>query len=155
MSSIQAKPKSIFSWSFDLFVDHELLTTMDMRWFKEGGLFHWNDCEYRLGRENLWSGDFFLNKDERQIAKATKTSPFARKFILKLTAGELVLSAVHPLTRVFHLTDGNNVIGIIKPDHILTRQCTIQLPDTLCVPEQVFIFWLVVLMWRRSTNSNN
>lgn len=150
MSHILAKPKHMFSWGYDLFIGNELLTTMDVRWLSYGGSFCWDDVEYRLGREGRWSGDFFISNGNTTIAEAIKTSPFPHRFLVSLSIGNSVLSG-HPFTRVFQLKRDEGIVGEIRPKHILTRHCTIQLPDELCIQEQVFVFWLAVLMWRRSS----
>lgn len=145
----------MFSWGYDLFIGHGLLTTMDVRWLSEGGSFCWEGVEYSLGRESRWSGDFFISNGDSTIAKATKTSPFTRRFLVSLSIGNAILSPGHPFTRAFQLKREERVIGEIRPKHILARHCTIQLPDELSIPEQVFVFWLAVLMWRRSSRSND
>ena len=36
------------------------------------------------------------------------------------------------------------------PDHCSTPRRTIDLPDDIVLPVKTFLFWLVVLMWRRA-----
>ncbi len=143
------------SWTFDVFGNQGLLTTLNQRWARERGTFQWQNTAYQLGREGCLSGDFFLAQDDRVITRATKTSPFARKFKLNIQDRELILSAKSPFLRTFQLTEQAKVTGTIRPNHALTRKCVIDLPDELDTANQVFIFWLVVLMWRRTSRSND
>ena len=154
MSCFQARPKHLFSWGFDLFVDGVFLTTMDMGWFHEGGFFSWQDTQYRLGREGFRSGEFFLEANGELTAHATKLSPFLRRFVIAVQSREMEFSAASPFVRAFKLVEEGSIIGSIRPKHPFTRECSIDLPDDLSIPERVFIFWLAVLMWRRSARSN-
>ena len=154
MSQIQAKPKHLFSWGFVLSVNHNHLVTMDVSFIREGGQFIWNNNTYQLSREGFYCGDFLLLKDNEIIARASKPNPFTRRFVLGIGNREIVLAANSPFTRCFHLTENNMTIGSISPNHPFTRRTTIELPDDMDIPIQVFIFWLVVLMWRRASNSN-
>ena len=155
MSDLRAVPRHLFSWGFDLFIGDEFLTSMDMNWLSEGGAFRWNGADYQLGRESLWAGDFFLRTGGRQVASAAKPNPFTRRFIVTCSVGECVFSAAHPLTRAFQLSGRDGLIGSIEPAHPFTRRCAIYLPDSLSIPEQVFLFWLAALMWRRAQNSSS
>ena len=155
MTQIEAEPKHMFSWGFVLSVNSQYLTTIDMAWLKEGGEFYWNTEVYKFNREGFMSGDFLLTKNNETIARATKPNPFTRRFVLHLENRELILAANSPFTRCFTLTENDMETGSIRPNHPLTRRTTIVFPENLNVPVQVFIFWLVVLMWRRAANNNS
>ena len=60
MAQIQAKPKNLFSWGFDLYESGNFVLTMDMSWLREGGHFEGGGLQYTLSRESVWSGDFLL-----------------------------------------------------------------------------------------------
>jgi hypothetical protein len=99
-------------------------------------------------------GDFLLTADQQVLARATKESIFARRFAVRLESRELTLRAPSCLLRRFELIEQGSVVGVIVPDHLLTRACTVELPDDLTVPVRVFLFWLVMLMWRRQNRSD-
>jgi hypothetical protein len=48
--------------------------------------------------------------------------------------------------------DGEFLADFDMPNHLFTRACTLEFPDDLPVPVQVFLFWLVALMWRRAAS---
>jgi hypothetical protein len=76
--------------------------------------------------------------------------------VQEVTCGQRKLSLVaqSPLTRVFSVYDGDGPIGSIYPDHCFTRKTAIDLPDDIVLPVKVFLFWLVVLMWRRAKRNS-
>jgi hypothetical protein len=127
---------------------------MDMAWLREGGSFVWQETAFTLTREHLWSGEFLLRRGEGILARATKPSPFLRRFDIRLGERTLRLEAAFAFTRCFRLVEGDAVVGTVEPDHAFTRKCTIDLPGDLGVPESVFLFWLVALMWRRAASAS-
>ncbi|MBM4027524.1 MAG: hypothetical protein FJ280_19275 [Planctomycetes bacterium] len=153
MIRIQARPRHMFSWDFDLYLEGELLAGFDMAWLREGGTFTYGGREYHLTREGLWSGEFLLMSQQQVLARATKESAFVRRFLVRSGDRALALEPASPFTRRFQLLENGAVIGSIVPEHWFTRACTLQFPDDLPVPLQVFLFWLVVLMWRRDANT--
>ena len=153
MSQIEARPKHLFSWGFDLHTQHGPLATMDMSWLREGGSFEWQGAAYTLGRESWLVGDFLLQSQGKTVARAVKENSFLRKFQVQIGARDLVLKAASPFGRPFILMEDACVIGNISPHHPFTRSSAIELPDDLQVPVQVFLFWLVALMWKRAANN--
>ncbi len=151
MAPIQARPRHWFSWGFDLFLDGEFLAGFDMSWLREGGRFTYGDREYRLSREGFWSGDFLLTADQEVLARAAK-SAFVRRFVVRTGAREFTLEAASAFTRSFRLIENGLIVGGVLPHHLFTRACTLEFPHDLPVPVQVFLFWLVVLMWRRAAS---
>ena len=152
---LKAKPSGFFSWDFDLYEDERLVGQMGMAWFQEGGRFVWKGSEYQLFREGLWSGSFLLQLDGQTLADATKVSPFLRCFDVRVGDRTLILKAASAFTRQFQLIACDVIVGFVTPDGLFSRQCTISFPDDLTLPVQIFLFWLVVLMWRRAAQSSS
>lgn len=150
MSQIQATPKHFLSWGFELHAGSAYLATVDMAWMGEGGSFEWRGQAYRLGRESWMSGNFFLKAGNQTLVTATKPSMFFREFHVQVGERELRLKAVSAFTRAFELTENGRAVGQIAPGHPFTRKCQIRLPQDFDIPVQVFLFWLVALMWRRA-----
>lgn len=152
MAQIQAQPRHLFSWGFDLLLDGESLAGFDMSWLREGGRFTYGDREYSLSREGFWSGDFLLTADQEVLARAAK-SAFVRRFVVQTGAREFTLESASVFTRSFRLVEKEMIVGYVLPNHFFTRACTLEFPDDLSVPVQVFLFWLAVLMWRRAASA--
>ena len=152
--TIRARPRHLFSWGFDLHFDDASVVGFDVAWLREAGRFDWMGTEYELRREGPWVGNFLLMANGQVLARATKDSVFARRFTVHIDGRELTLRAAAWLVRRFELIEEQSMVGEVTPDHFLTRSCTAQFPQDLSVPVQVFLFWLVVLMWRRAANAS-
>ncbi len=153
MGMLEARPKGLFSWRFQLCEGQRLVATMDMAWLSEGGSFTWEGTGYALSRESLWSGDFVLTGHGETLARATKPSAFLRRFDVYVGPCTLTLEAVSPLSSAFHLLEDGSVVGAVTPRHVFSRCCIVDFPDELPMPVKVFMFWLVALMWHRAASS--
>ena len=149
MIHIDAVPKSMFSCGYDLYLENAPLVSFDTSWALERGSFQWEGASYDLYRESPWFGDFVVSDGSGAVVRATKDSAFVRAFTVQFGDRGFSLRAAHPLTRRFVLEEQGNVGGEICPKTIFSRKCRGQFPDDLPIPACVFLFWLVVLMWRR------
>jgi hypothetical protein len=158
MAQILAKLANLSLSRYDLYGPRFVLTLdMSILWFREGGRFEWDRVHYTLAREPFcWSGDFLLRANGQTLASATKPSFWLRKFIVRIDQRELVIKTPFFITRRFVVLENDSVVGqIARKGFIYLRgfslsvHWTVELPDYLSVPVKVFIFWLIVLMWRR------
>jgi len=152
---LTAIPRSIFSWSFTVYDGGTPLADLDMSWFRERGSFVLAGHPFDVLRTSILGGEFELRSDESVLAIAKKTSPFLRAFNLRADGRAFSLRADHPFTRCFGLYEGDRRVGIIEPLHFLTRKTRIDLPTGINPPVQVFMFWLVVVLWRRAASSSS
>jgi len=160
MAQILAKPTNLLLSRYDLYGPRFVLTLdMSLLWFIEVGRFEWDRVHYTLARESFWSGDFLLRANGQTLASATKPSFWLRKLIVRIDQRELVIKTPFFITRRFVVLENDSVIGqiarkgfIALKGFFLSYRWTIDLPDYLSVPVQVFIFWLIVLMWMRYRN---
>lgn len=63
------------------------------------------------------------------------------------------LRAKSVFRRGFVLLDGDREIGSLSPEGIFTRRATVDLPQALPLPVKVFIIWLAVILWKRSSDA--
>ena len=82
-----------------------------------------------------------------------RNASFGRRFTIHVEDRLLALRAVSCFSRRFELIERGAVVGSVVPDHLFTRVCTVEWPQDLSVPVQVFLFWLVALMWRRDESA--
>lgn len=150
---LHAVPKSIFSWGFQIYSDNVLLAVIDMSWLIEGGEFPYRNRTYYLRKKGMLSGNFSLESNGAIIAQAQKT-PLWRHFEVQDHHEHYILAASSPMTRRFVLKQNERIIGDITPNHPFTRQCVINLPETISVPSRLFMFWLVLVMWRRAERAS-
>jgi hypothetical protein len=104
---------------------------------------------YSAGREGKITGKFYLEADGNRVASAEKPSAMHRLFTVQVGGRTLTLKAASTFGRAFVLTERDVPTGSIAPLGWFTRKCRAQLPDDLAPEVQVFLIWLVILMWRR------
>jgi hypothetical protein len=148
-----ATPQNIISWSFAVQRDGEAIADIDMSWFRERAGVSIGGQSYIFSRENMLLGTFALWQGERMLAHAQKTSVFLRAFEVETEGRALTLSAVSPFRREFGLFHDGVQIGRIYPRSWPGRTAVVELPDELSLPVQVFLFWLVIVLWRRRARS--
>jgi hypothetical protein len=51
------------------------------------------------------------------------------------------------------LFQGDIEVGSIRPEGYLSRKAAVSLPGDMPMPVQVFVMWLVILLWRREANA--
>lgn len=151
---LKAVPRSIFSWDFDIFDGPDPVGVIDMSWFIEGGKFYLNGHEYRLIKAGIFSREFSLEENGRIIAEAHKRA-IVRSFVVSFGGDHYTLRAEHPVTRRFVVERDGARIGGIVPDHIFTRRCSVDLPNSVPMEVQFFMLWLTLLMWRRAARSTS
>jgi hypothetical protein len=144
-----AVPTNIFSTSFRLYLNDNLLGEVNTAIWREKAELEIGEGTYQLYREGKLSGDFVLEHNGNIVARARKPSVFRNKFEVELPNQLLVLRKLSPLTRRFGLFDGERQLGSIYPLGILTRRSNIDLPNEWPLPIRVFVFWLAFLVWRR------
>ncbi|GEM_PF-1070116 len=153
MPIVEATPRSLFSWDFSLQSDRGETLSLKLHFFEEGGEFSWEGREYVLSREGWMSGDFYLEQDGRILIRARKESLFERVFTVNLDDREWLLEPRSVLSREFVLREGGEEIASICPLHAFTRSSHLQFPEDLGIPEQLFLFGLAVLMWKRADST--
>jgi hypothetical protein len=49
--------------------------------------------------------------------------------------------------------EGGKQIGSVYPEHALTRKAVIDFPEEIPLVVRVFMFWLVVILWKRASDA--
>ena len=152
---LRAIPRSLFSWDFSVLEDDVEVAGLEVSWMRERGTLDIKGTEYNLYRQGWLSGLFVLESEGTVLAQADKPNAFTRRFEVTFGHHTLSLAAQSPFTRAFGVYDGESQVGSIYPDYWFTRKTTIDLPDDIILPVKTFLFWLVVLMWRRAAKSSS
>ncbi len=152
---LRAIPKGFFSWDFTVLQDGVPIAEIDMSWFRERGEFDIVGQRYEVYRESWLAGRFVIQSAAGVLATAEKPSAFLRSFTVDHAGRRFQLKAMSPFGRSFGLSENGRLIGTVGPDFWLSRKATIDLPEHIAVPAQVFIFWLVLILWRRAARSSS
>ena len=152
---LRATPKSWFSWSYHIHEGARRVATVDVAWVRERARVDIAGIEYELGREGLARGAFFLRREGVDLVRASKPSAFLRRFEIDCGGVRFGLRARGPFSRGFVVVDGRQVLGGIAPERIFSRKATVNLPKSMPLEVQVFLAWLVIVMWKRASNASH
>jgi hypothetical protein len=151
---LTARPRSLFSWDYEVLDGDRLLATLSLGWFREAGEVVIAGRPCRMGREGLVSGLFFLEQDGQPLATAEKPSAFLRRFEVAVGGDAYTLRSVSPIARRFVLEQGGVEVGSLRSAAFFTRKMVVDLPETIPLPARLFLVWLVMVLWKRAAQSN-
>ena len=151
---IEARPRNFFSRHYSLEAAGQTVAELDASRFKEAAALTVGGAPYRLFREGLFSGDFVLEKDGRPLLKASKPSAFRSQFDFELDGRLYSLKRASFLGKTFEVRQSDRVVGSVAKVSLFSRRATIDLPAAWPVPEQAFLFWLVLLIWKRQQRNS-
>lgn len=153
---LKAVPHAFFSWDFTILKNDVPIAEIDTAWFMERAEIDVEGQRYAIRRESWGCGRFFMETPAGDvIASVEKPSWLFRRYVVDFDGRRYELKALAPIARSFGLFDQERRIGTIRPDAILIRRTTLDLPRTMPVAVQVFLFWLVLILWRRAARSSS
>ncbi|HSR43484.1 MAG TPA: hypothetical protein VLL48_14955 [Longimicrobiales bacterium] len=147
---LRAVPTSFFSWDYRVFQGDEEVALVDLAWLRERAWVTVDGEEYRIEREGIARGRWFLRSGDRVLASAEKPSAFRRRFDVTVTDRRFTLEPGAPWSRRFVLRHGARERGFIEPEGLLTRKARIDLPADLSLPVRIFLSFLVLVLWKRA-----
>lgn len=144
-----------FFWSYTVHSDVATVASVDMFWLRERASALIGIQPYTFARQSMLQGTFEMTQGDHVLGQAQKQSVFTRAFHVQVEGRDFHLSAVSIWRREFALYEHGIQIGRIYPKWWIGRTAIIDLPDNLSLPTQMFLFWLVVVLWRRAANSKS
>lgn len=150
---LQLVPHGWLGWNFDVLDNDRKITEIKTSTLPESGIFSIDGADFRARREGMFSGEFLLSKDNETIARAQKPSALKSSFTIEFSDRQYTLKKESWAGRSFVLIQGDLEIGSIRPEGVLTRKATVQLPDDMPMPLQVFVIWLTILLWKREADA--
>jgi len=150
---LHATPHGVFSWDFTVSRDGVAIAEIDMAWFRERADVKIGEQTFSLYRQSAAKGSFTLQSGDTILAQAQKISAFSRAFRIDTAGRKLTLKATSAWRRQFEVSENEALIGRIGPTGWAGRTSVIDLGIDLPVPVQVFLFWLVVVLWRRADDA--
>ena len=150
---LEAIPTDWFSSNLRLQQQNELVGEVDVSVFRDKARVELQEGSYTLRREGFCRGDFLLEKDDRVIARATKTGVFQCRFEVELPNRVVTLRKLSVWNRRFGLFEGDKQIGSVYPAGKFRRRSQIDLPADWPLVNRIFVFWLAFLMWKRQNSA--
>jgi hypothetical protein len=147
---LHATSKSKLSWDFLVYEDDVPVAQIDVAWLRERATLTIGEVVGRVKRD----GDGFAVLVGEQVLMRAEESGFSDASF-QIIGGETTfhLKAKPEHDGLFSLSQNGSVIGTITTSGIFSRKIEAQLPERLSLMIRVFIFWLVILGWKRASRA--
>jgi hypothetical protein len=143
---LHATPRGLFTWGFTIRHSGDTIADIAPSWLGERAEITVEGHTYSAYRESLVAGTFALQSEERTLARARKASAFD----IDLAGRPMELKALSVWRRAFGLFDNGVQVGRISPASWFGWHAVIDLPPDIPLPAQLFLLWLVLVLWRRA-----
>ncbi|NNE70595.1 MAG: hypothetical protein HKN29_09575 [Rhodothermales bacterium] len=150
---IHCYPRNLFSRQYDaVAVPGGALGEVNFRAMTEQGSIVWDNVEWQVTKHGPASGYWTLSRGKEYAADAQKDSAMKRHVRVETKDLELELRPRSVFTSTFEVFDGQLRVGVIKRANVFSRRSYLEFDAE--VPEliQLFCFWMVRMLWRRSQN---
>ncbi|MDX6443946.1 MAG: hypothetical protein QOH71_1020 [Blastocatellia bacterium] len=150
---LRAVPKSLFSSDYKLLENDATVAVINSSWWREAGELTIKGSTYRVYREGAMGGAFVLESGGAILARAEKPSAFYRSFLIEHDGKKYTLEAESAMFRRFVLSEGGQPRGSVYPESSFTRKAVVAFPEDIPLAVRVFMFWLVMILWKRDSNA--
>ena len=146
MSIDQIVPRGFFRRRYDVLAEGAPVATLSTS--ESRSEFALEGRSYEIRREPGW-GDFVLWSGDEEVARATKHSALKSTFTVRI--GEEEYQLLSPgLGSSFELRHGEATVGNVRARGFFATRGDVSLPDDLTPAQQLFVLWLVGIMWARA-----
>jgi len=147
---LRAEPTGWFAWNYKILRGDLCFARIDVDWARPRGEVTIDREVYEVAREGLMSGAFVMSRRGQVLASAIKPSVFQRRFEIDHDGSSYVLESRSSFLRKFVVlgADGRE-IGAVRPVRLLSRKAIVDMPPDMPLELQVFLTWLVLVMWKR------
>jgi hypothetical protein len=150
---LKAIPIGWCSWSFWIEDKAGRFAHIDMSWVLESAELDIDGERYRVRKPSAFGGSFELIRDGHVVATAGKRM-MVRTFDVQAGDRHFELSALSVFGRAFRLSENGLQIGTMSPVSMWGRTAEVDFPDDFPRDVQVFLIWLVLILWRRAASSS-
>ena len=146
---LEAVPRHVFSSDFVVRSSERTIALLDVSSWRERAEFEIDGVSHRVYREGLIRGAFVLERAGVIIARAVKPSAFRSRFELDVGGRAFTLRKLSAFGRRFGIFADDRQVGEIRPAGLCTRRTELELPADWSVAQQVYVFWLALVIWSR------
>jgi hypothetical protein len=146
---LRAVPKHWLSSEYKVLENETAIASVDSSLFREAATLTIKGKTYRAYREGWMSGLFILEGDGTILSRAVKPSALYRSFQIEHERRQYDLKAESAWLNRFVLSERGVRLGSIYPEHAMTRKALIDLPEEISLAGRIFMFWLVMILWKR------
>lgn len=149
-----ANPRSWFSRDFVISRGGVEVAEVVAAWFRERAELRVAGEAFVFGRESFFGGTFALRHGEDVLARAQKMF-WRRGFVVEFAGRSLELKAIHFWGREYGVFENGRELGTVGPTGWFGREYAVELPESVPLPMQVFLFWLVIVLRRRANSHSH
>ncbi|NKB31490.1 MAG: hypothetical protein GKR91_00110 [Pseudomonadales bacterium] len=150
---MEAIPRSIFSRDFEILENSKKIADIDMSAWRERAEVLIDNTTYNIKKEGFLNPTFSLVHNGKTLVTASREMMLRRQFVIDIAGARYYLKNKNWLARAMILTNDISRVGLIKPRNFFGRGAKVDLPGEIELPVQVFIVWLVLLLWKRDSNA--
>lgn len=150
---LEITPRSWLSWKFDVVEDGTVIAQLEMSSWRERGEIVLHDVAFELYRDGM-TGPFVLESNDVIYASAVKESVLRNSFAIELADRTFRLQKKSAFSRTFVLLEDGVEIGRMNPMKSLSRKAQATFPEGVPLGVQVFLVWLVLIVWKRASDSS-
>jgi hypothetical protein len=151
MTKFDLLPRAWYSQDYRLLRDGAQLTHLHFESGPERSVFALAGEVYRAQKEKWNSSNFFLYVDQTQIARAEKPNWYSQTIYFE---HQNQLYTLNPGFNRFTLSCTGIEVGSITKRGWFSRSAAADMPEEFPLPVSIFIIWLVLLMWKRTADSD-
>lgn len=143
------KPKRFFSADYSLFDGDREVALLDVSSWRERATLEIDGAAYTFAGQGVFGRTFLLQRDDHTLATAEKPSAFRNRFEVEHQGRRYQVEKAGFWRRDFAVLDNGRQIGSVRASGVFSRDVTVDLPADWPLPLQVFVFWLVLVLWKR------
>lgn len=141
------------AWSYTFSVTdgtESVAQAVDLSWWRDKGELRIQDDIYTARREK---SSYVLESAAGVLARTERPRRWHRELVIDHSGRRYTLRAKSAFRREFLLLDGPVQIGSISPEGLFTRSAAVELPKFFPLFLQVFVIWLVMMLWKHEDSS--
>jgi hypothetical protein len=147
------EPLTFLSPHFGLYRGSELIATLQMNFWSEGGNFEISGHKFQIRRSSLWRDGFQLLANDG-IVYEVKHRFWSRQFDLTGTDPQWVLEPAGWFTYTYCLMADGQSHGVISRNNWWSRKRTAHFDKTVPPPIQLLAIFLVLIVAKRESKSD-
>lgn len=135
-------------WSYSFSVTDgadSVALAVDLSWRRDTGELRIQDDVYTARRDK---SSYVLESAAGVLARTERPRRWHRELVIEHSGRRYTLRAKSAFRREFQLLEGPMKIGSISPEGLFTRRAAVELPKMFPLFLQVFIIWLVMMLWK-------
>jgi len=146
---LKAVPLRWFSNDYTVSGDDITPLLLDLSNWRESAELEIDGVAYKLARDSAFGGDFTISSAGMALARARKISFWRSGFEIQADGRTFELKRASMWRSSFSVLEAGKPVGTVSRAGTWSREAVLDLPPGWPLALRLFVFWLVVVMWRR------